>query len=421
MEKTSLNNIITYSYHTVPYYNETFKRLHIDPEEISEIENLKKLPTLYKDQIQVAPDKFLSSEYLYYPKNSDLFMQKTSGSTGRFLKIYWAKQDLIRSNFYLWNIRRKVYGIDPEMKFCTFHSTVYRGNRLIEPIDVMPFNNDRTLSFSKLKLDNNHLSRYYEIMLEFKPFWLFVQPSIAVLLANFIDQNSLEIPSSLKYIELMGEYVFENNRKRIEEVFKVPTANMYGSMETNGIAIDCQNKHLHCLSNNVRVEIINDEKVMGYGQEGEICVTCLTNSAMPFIRYCLGDRGILYPGDICNCGNKNPVIKILAGRTNENVLIEGKEPLNSFVLIYLVEMVNKQCGDAIIQFQIIQKDYGKFKALLMLRQSHLGWKDSISKHFIESTIKLGLGQSDWEFSFVDNFKPNPLTGKLQFFINKIKK
>ncbi len=419
MKKILLSSILANAYDAVLYYKETFSNLHIDYKAINEIEDLKKLPLLFKDQVQANPDKFLSAKYLYFPESSNLVMQKTSGSTGRFLKVYWSQQDLVRSNFYLWNVRRRIYGIDPEMKFCTFHSTVYRGNKLIEPLEVMTFNNERTLSFSKLNLDNNHLTNYYKKMLEFEPVWLFIQPSIAVLLANFIEENNLKIPPSLKYIEMIGEYVFDNNRKVIEEVFKVPTANMYGSMETNGIAIDCENKHLHCITNNVLVEIINNGKCVEYGEEGDIYVTCLTNTAMPFIRYCLGDRGILYPGDTCSCGNKNPVIKVLAGRTNENVLLEGKEPINSFVLVYLVELVNKQCGDAILEFQIIQEDYGKFKALFVLKHSHFGWKDTITNHFIESTIKLGFGQVKWEVSFVDDFKPDAVTGKLQFFINKI--
>lgn len=72
-----------------------FNNLHIDYKAINEIEDLKKLPLLFKNQIQSNPDNFLSSKYLYFPESSNLVMQKTSGSTGKFLKVYWSQQDLV--------------------------------------------------------------------------------------------------------------------------------------------------------------------------------------------------------------------------------------------------------------------------------------------------------------------------------------
>jgi phenylacetate-CoA ligase len=38
------------------------------------------------------------------------------------------------------------------------------------------------------------------------------------------------------------------------------------------------------------------------GEEGQIVITCLTNYAMPLIRYAIGDAGSLAPAGTCICG-----------------------------------------------------------------------------------------------------------------------
>jgi phenylacetate-CoA ligase len=421
MQNNALQNIVQHAYNTVPYYKQTFDEYQIDPFSIKQLCDLEKLPILTKEKIQEDPDKFISEKYKYFPYSQDLIINRTSGSTGKFLKVFWSKNDEIRSMFSLWMLRSKVYGIDASSKFCSFHTTVYNANRLVETPDSMLLSSDRNLSFSKLNMDYYKLGEYYKQILDFKPEWLFVQPSIAYLLADYIEQNNLYIPDSLKYIELTGEYLFSNYHEKIRKIFQVKTANMYGSNETNGIAIECSEGHLHCLNNNVIVEILKDGKRVEDGEEGEIYVTSLTNTVMPFIRYALGDRGIMYTNELCSCGRRSPIIKLISGRVGEYLQLDNGELLNCYIFLYPIERINSHMGNPINQFQVEQNTLNKITVNLVIKKSFNNWKDSICAEFKNYISKIGISNVECEFKFFDSILPDNSTGKLQFFLNKIAK
>ena len=68
------------------------------------------------------------------------------------------------------------------------------------------------------------------------------------------------------------------------------------------------------------VEIVDDAgRPVPPGTEGNIVVTCLTNYAMPLLRYRLGDFAEL--GSDCSCGRGLPVLKRILGRERNSVLI----------------------------------------------------------------------------------------------------
>jgi len=417
MSNLLLQNIIKHAYDTVPYYKQIFDKAGVNPETINSADDLKKLPVLTKDDIQEAPGKLISKNYLAYPNCEHLTVQRTSGSTGRIVKVYWANEDYTRSLFYLWNIRERKYGISPSSKFCSFHlSPVSTGDESGQQ-DIKILNSGRVLSLNKLELNESRLKAYYQHILEFEPQWLFVQPSICYLFASFIRENNLKTPPSIKYIELTGEYLFEHYRNEIQDAFKVPVINMYGSIETNGIAIECSHGHLHCLSKNVIVEIFKDGQPIKPEEEGEIYLTCLTNYAMPFIRYAIGDRGALFNSKTCPCGNKNPILKVFAGRVSDYVTVKGKSPINAFIFSRAVENVNSRHDYPIKQFQVIQQSYEHFTVWLVLKDKiHISTED-ITQQFIKEMNFLGLCNLNWDVRFTNKILPSPATGKLQFFVN----
>jgi phenylacetate-CoA ligase len=414
-----LQRMVQHAYSTVPYYRKMFDEYGIDPLSIKGREDLKKLPILTKEQIQNDPEQFISENYLHYPGKKDLIIRRTSGSTGRFMKIYWTRQDDIRSKIHLWLIRSKVYGIDPSDRFCSFHTTSYINNRFSKAPETMLMRDGKNLSFSKIDLDMDKIESYYKQMLDFKPKWLFIQPSIAYLLADYVRRCNAEIPESLKYIELTGEVLFKNVRSKIADTFRTKIADQYGCNELNGLAMECSKGNLHILSNNVIIEALRDGKEVNDGEEGEIHITGLTNTAMPFIRYAIGDRGILSSEKKCGCGNVNPIISLLAGRESEFIHSSNGKILNCYVLLYPIEKINALMGGPVNQFQVVQESLDQMTVLLNIRDLYTSWKDSVIKEFVEYAEEAGLKNIKWKFVFVDKFIPDSKTGKLKFFISKI--
>ena len=413
--KNSLNKIIEYAYSNVEHYHDLFDRLCIKPEDIKEECDLTKLPPLKKDEIQRDFSGFISKEYQKYPKNQQVDLRRTSGSTGKCLKIYWGQKDNIRSLMSLWKIRKDLYGIDPKMKFCNFFSVRYSGNKIIPHLQKELGADGRCLSFSKIGLTKERLKEYYNEILEFNPDWLSLQPSIAFLLAQTVLENHFKAPSNLKYIELTGEILTAEQRKIIHEAFGLRPTNMYGMNECNTIAIECRQNSFHVLSSNVILEVLNQDGVPVIGEEGDIYVTCLTNYAMPFIRYETGDRGALFL-DTCSCGKKSYLLKLASGRTSDLIHLPDNKTLNPYVIYSAIEYTNEFMNSAISQYQIRQTNFNKFSVLLVLKPAYKSWSNAISDFFLNNIEDPALKDAEWDIDFVDAIYPDESTGKVKSFV-----
>ena len=100
MNGIGLSDLIHYAYDHVIYYKKIFDDKNIDVTSIKAPEDLKNLPVLTKDVIQENSMMFVSDEYQKYPKNENIVLKRTSGSTGKFLKIFWDYKSILCGNIY---------------------------------------------------------------------------------------------------------------------------------------------------------------------------------------------------------------------------------------------------------------------------------------------------------------------------------
>lgn len=410
---SKLTKLLIYASENVAYYKELFKKSNIDPEQITTREALERIPLLTKGIVQERHDDFISEEYLKYPKNENIVIMRTSGSTGKNLKVVWDYKDEIKSVVPLWIIRNKMYKVNPAMKWCNFFSVKYSGNKIANMVDKEYQKNGTILSFSKINLTYEKLISVYKDMLEFQPDWLMLQPSVAYLLSEVVKNENLSKIENLKYIELSGEYLFDNYRKKIEDVFGIPVVNMYGCNESNEIAIEYSDGKMHVVNDNVIVEVIKDGKNV-YGEEGAIYITSLNNFAMPFIRYETGDKGILTQNE-----KGEFILELKSGRTSDFIMLENNKKLNSYVVQNIMEYTNENMHSVIKQFQVVQNDIDKFTAYMVIDPRFNGWKQAVEEEFVENITDEDLKKTKWNFIWKDKIEPDPMTGKYKFFINAI--
>ena len=130
--------------------------------------------------------------------------------------------------------------------------------------------------------------------------------------------------------------------------------NQYGSREVSNIACEIPGiEGLWVAPWGSYVEILDDEGLPVHpGEEGNIVVvTCLTNYAMPLLRYWIGDRGALLPEPTPG-GSGLQILKHVSGRnvdvfrTRDETLVDGEYFTH---LLYFQPWVWK--------FQVIQKGY----------------------------------------------------------------
>src|SRR6185312_8897718 len=88
-------------------------------------------------------------------------------------------------------------------------------------------------------------------------------------------------------------------RELLESQLAHEVFDSYGSREFMNIATECSHHAgYHMASDNLRVEVVDrNGKPVDAGVEGRIVVTDLHNAASPFIRYEVGDNGVMAPSD----------------------------------------------------------------------------------------------------------------------------
>lgn len=408
-----LQNILLNAYQTVPHYRHAFDSGNINPLSVKCIRDLSAIPVQSRDMIMKDRTSFCSSQFDFVNNDRELVLQTTSGTTREPLNVVWARRDLVNSLFHHWKYRSQNFGVDASQRFCSFH---FFGKSTIPEIQYKEGN--RNISYNKRFFNDDTLRIYYDHMNLVKPSWLFIQPSIAYILASFIADNSLRLPPSVKYIELIGEHAFEKYRKFIEQVFEVPTSNMYGCTETNGIAYECPKRKFHILAQNVAVEVLNKElSPVGYGEAGDICLTSMCNTAMPFIRYIPGDRVVLYPGDTCDCGMTTPVLELIAGRLGEFIFAGGEGSYKNSKIIFSLKRISMRRlnGNGILLFQLKKHSNNSYTVVFEVRNSGMVNEEAIKYDFINEMNRMGLINFSWQFVFTNTLAPDSEYG--MFILN----
>lgn len=130
-----------------------------------------------------------------------------------------------------------------------------------------------------------------------------------------------EAPPQLHKMLSTGETVTPEVRAACRSAFGAEVVDRYSCEEIGWLALQCpQHEHLHVLSPNVVLEIVDDAgQPCAPGQPGRVLVTALHSHALPLIRYEIGDMAQWGPA--CDCGLAYPVIGRLWGRQREFITL----------------------------------------------------------------------------------------------------
>jgi phenylacetate-CoA ligase len=134
--------------------------------------------------------------------------------------------------------------------------------------------------------------------------------------ARLAEREGIPI-SPQQAIITSAETLYPFMRETLERVFGCKVFDRYGSREVGDIAGECSmHDGLHVLPWGSYVEIVDDAGMpVSPGVEGRVLVTCLTNEAMPLVRYEIGDRAVLSPRTTCSCGRSGQILERVTGRT----------------------------------------------------------------------------------------------------------
>jgi len=357
LQNERLRSLLSHAYDTVPYYHKLFDERSIKPDDIKDSKELAALPVLTKQLIKINFDNLKSSAFS--PKET--ILSSTSGSTGSPLKFYSTKEDQLEWGFARGLRAQKWAGYELGEKTVImrpFLPSLSKSGRLGKRIQAFF---KRHLILDPSTMSKETMPLLVRRMEAFQPRFIGGYPSVIYLLARFIKRSRRPSFSS-KAIITGSEQLHDYQRELFEEVFGCETYGIYGSWEVHSIAAECaEHTGYHIAAEDIIMEIVNDAgEPVPPGTEGRILLTNLHNYAMPFIRYDIGDVGVISP-KLCPCGRGLPLLVKLGGRTDDVIVTRSGRTIPGIVLPrrFLAH-------HGVEQHQLVQDSYDSVKVKLVL-------------------------------------------------------
>lgn len=312
------------------------------------------LPILTKKDLQQPLADRLSKNY----SPQSVFVNKTSGSSGDpfvFAKDKEAHALTWASIIY----RFGWYGID-------FNKS-YQARFYGIPLDFIGYRKERLKDFlgQRYRFPIFDLSDKFleEVLKHFqtKKFdYINGYTSSIVLFAKFLQTKNIilkDVCPTLKVCMVTSEMLFDDDKLLLETQFGIPVVNEYGASELDLIAFQNPLDEWQINSETLFVEILDDHnQPVPNGTEGRIVITSLYNKAHPFIRYDIGDVGILDEKSTF----KKPILKKLIGRTNDIALLPSGKKSPGLTFYYVTKSIIEDDGN-VKEFVIRQTKIDTFE------------------------------------------------------------
>jgi len=346
LQNRKLRKLLKYAYENVPYYRRVFDERGLRPEAVKDSSDLAKLPILTKEIIRGNSGELMARGF---PINRT-WLTHTGGSTGEPLEFY-STRDQLRWAFATFRRAEKWWGYslgDRRVAISIRRPLTSKLHRLAQLVG-------RVIIFPVDEMSTDRLAVFLEKLEAVRPEFITGYPSAIHLLAHFIESNGKLGPRP-RAIVTGGEQLYDYQRELFARVFGCPTYNSYGSYEMNQMAQECsEHAGFHIAAESVVMEIVGDDGVpLPAGKEGRVVTTNLHNYAMPFIRYDIGDLGVLSQ-KVCACGRGLPVLERLSGRTTDFIVAGNGRKISGIALPW-----DFLGGSKLIeQFQIVQEKQGE--------------------------------------------------------------
>lgn len=277
------------------------------------------IPIMTKNDLQVSLDKVLTPG----TKKSDLYISNTSGSSGH--PFFFAKNKSCHSLTYgIIKDRYKRHGIQLGEKQARFYGIPLTKKENIKE-RVKDFFANR-VRFPVFDLSDPVLECYLNRFRSIKFKYIYGYTSAILLFARFLAKKNIRLKHecpSLKVCFVTSEMCSIEDKLVMENAFGCKVINEYGASELDFIAIEDEGGDWIITEETLYIEILDQHNVPVLpGEEGKIVITSLFNKAMPFIRYEVGDMGVLSKQK----KGRYRILQSLTGRTNDfAVLPSGKK------------------------------------------------------------------------------------------------
>jgi len=372
------------------------------------IKKWEDIPILTKRDMQIPIEKRLSTGFT--KKNT--YIGKTSGSSGT--PLFFAKDKFCHAMTWAVIINRfGWHGIDLDASFqARFYGI---------PLDFKGYQKERLKDrlsnryrFPIFDLSEEKLEEFLSVFRKKKFDYINGHTSSIVLFSKYLQKKNLILKSvcpTLKTCIVTSEMLYDTDKKLLEKQLGVPVVNEYGASELDLLAFTNAEGEFQVNNETLFIEILDEnDQTVENGNPGRIVVTSLYNRTHPFIRYDVGDLGILDE----NSTFKKPVLKKLIGRSNDTAVLKGGKTVPGHTFYYVTKSIVEEDGN-VKEFIVEQTALDAF-TIVYVSEVALSTKD-LKK--IKITLSKYVGADlNIHYERVGVLDRNK-RGKLKQFISKI--
>jgi phenylacetate-CoA ligase len=385
LQSERLINTVRRIYHNVPFYRNKMQQAGLVPEDIRSVEDLRKLPFTYKQDLRDTYPYGLFAT----PLSEIVRIHASSGTTGKQTVVGYTRNDIATWSEVMARTLTAA-GANKE----SFIQVAYGYGLFTGGLGVH-YGAER-IGASVIPISGGNTKRQVQIMKDFGTTILACTPSYALFLAETLEEMGISKEELKLKAGVFGAEPWTNNmRKEIESKLGIMAIDIYGLSEVigPGVAYECACQNgLHISEDHFIPEIINPEtgEVLPEGEKGELVFTTVTKEGLPLIRYRTRDISSL-TYEKCDCGRTLVKMARVSGRTDDMLIIRGVNVFPSQIESVLLEI-----GETAPHYLLIVDRVGTLDTLeVLVEMSDKLFSDEVKrleelekkiKNAIESTL-----------------------------------
>ncbi|MBN2282268.1 MAG: phenylacetate--CoA ligase [Deltaproteobacteria bacterium] len=308
---------VAHAYRGSDFYRRRFDEAGVRPDDITSLDDLKRLPFVTAQDLQEQYPWPLRS----VPFEQIVRLHASSGTTGkRKVLIYTARDiddwaDMFARCYEMAGLSR-----DDRIQICVGYGvwTAGAGFQLgCERFGALA-----------VPAGPGNLDMQMQFLVDFQPTVICSTASMGLLMAEEVNRRGLRDAVNVKKVIFGAERSNDAMRKTIlellgaEQTFDIPgLTELYGP----GTGLDCEHHTgIHYWADYYIMELLDPDTLepVPEGEVGEMVYTTLRKEGAPLIRYRSRDLTRLIPGD-CPCGSPLPRHDRILGRSDDMFIIRG--------------------------------------------------------------------------------------------------
>lgn len=350
-QEQKLQELLAYLETHSPFYQKLFKENNINIADIRILEDLQKIPTTTKNDIQqnnndffcITPDKIVD-------------YSTTSGTLGDPVTFGLSDNDLERLAY------------NEAISFAC--AGIQKGDvvQMITTIDkrfmagLAYFLGLRKMGASVVRMGPGIPELQWDSIFRYNPKYLITVPSFLLKMIDYAEKHGIDYQNSSVYGAIcIGESIknqdFTDNilSQKIKEKWNIKLFSTYASTEMSTAFTECEEQiggHQH--PELIITEILDDNgNLVKEGESGELTITTLGVEAIPLLRFKTGDI-VKAHYEPCACGRNTMRLGPVIGRKQQMIKYKGttlyppamNDILNDFnnILCYQIVIQSNEIG-----------------------------------------------------------------------------